>query len=64
MALTKKRKELSKALLLNGHVSASTVDELAALMELEVGCGDARHSSRTWQRTLRRDIALPDLYYT
>ena len=58
------RKRLANALLLNGYIPATVLDEIAALMGLDDVVGDGCHSSRSWMRSLKRDINMPGLYYT
>ena len=58
-----KRTELATALVLNGHIPATILDEVAELMGLEVGEGDGSHSSRGWKRRIQQTITVPDLYY-
>ena len=41
-----KRTELATALVLNGHIPATILDEVAELMGLEDGEGDGSHSSQ------------------
>ena len=54
--------ELLNALLLNGHIPATVLDEIAVLLRVDIAAGDGSHSSRSWTRRLKRNVAMPSLY--
>ena len=55
--------ELLNALLLNGHIPATVLDEIAVLLRVDIAAGDGSHSSRSWTRRLKRNVAMPSLYF-
>ena len=62
------QRDLIDTLMLNSYVSRPLLDEIAAVMDFDkwdsrVASGSTSNSSRKWQRTMKREVQMPSLYF-